>query len=87
MPDRRWTIEDLIGEGDLVAKRWVLRGTHTGDFMGFPGSGRPVMVRGVSVYRFSHGKVKEIWWNYDAAGLLQQLQPPEVALATVPAGA
>ena len=73
MPGWRLTIEDLIAEGDRVAKRWVLRGTHTGDLFGVHGTGKPVTVRGVTIYVFdARGKVREIWWNQDALGLMQQ---------------
>jgi len=74
-PDYRITIEDLIAEDDRVAKRWTLRGTHTGEFMGIAPTRKQVMMRGVAIYCFSAARVKDIWWNYDAAGLMQQLAP------------
>ena len=72
-PDYRIAIEDLVAEDDKVAKRWTFRGTHTGEFMGMAPTRKQVMMRAVTIYCFSGGKVKEIWWNYDAAGLMQQL--------------
>ena len=72
-PDYRITIEDLVAEDDKVAKRWTFRGTNTGEFMGMAPTGKQVMMRAVTIYCFAGGKVQEIWWNYDAAGLMQQL--------------
>jgi steroid delta-isomerase-like uncharacterized protein len=74
IPDWHVTIEELVAEGDRVAKRWVLRATHTGELLGVAATGRPVTVRAVTIYGFdASGKVKEIWWNYDALGLMQQI--------------
>ena len=72
-PDYRIMIEDLVAEDDKVAKRWTFRGTNTGEYMGMPPTGKQVMMRAVTIYCFAGGKVQEIWWNYDAAGLMQQL--------------
>jgi predicted ester cyclase len=72
-PDYRITIEDLVAEDDKVAKRWTFRGTNTGEFMGKAPTGKAVMMRAVTIYCFAGGKVTDIWWNYDAAGLMQQL--------------
>lgn len=72
-PGWRVTIEDLIAEGDRVAKRWVLRGTHNGEYFGIPPTGKQVAMRAVTIYHFTDGKVKKIWSNYDVLGLLQQI--------------
>ena len=72
-PDYRITIEDLVAEGDKVAKRWTFRGTQTGEFMGIPQTGKQVKMTAVTIYCFAGGKVQEIYWNYDALGLMQQL--------------
>jgi steroid delta-isomerase-like uncharacterized protein len=72
-PDMEIALDALVAEGDLVAKRWTLRGTHTGDYMGLPASGRQVVMAGNTLYRIQRGQVRETWWNYDALGLMQQL--------------
>jgi steroid delta-isomerase-like uncharacterized protein len=82
MPDWRVTIEDLVAEGDKVAKRWVFRGTHTGEMLGLPPTGRQVEMRAMTLYRIVDGKVREIHWNFDLYGLLQQ-----VGAIPTPAGA
>lgn len=72
-PDFDIKAEDFIAEGDKVVKRWVFRGTHSGEFGGIPPTGKTVTMRGITLYRLAGGKVKEIYWNYDIFGLLQQL--------------
>lgn len=72
-PDLRCTVEDIIAEGDLVACRFTMTGTHTGDFAGTPASGRPVSVEGVDIMRFRDGRVVEHWGITDQFTLLQQL--------------
>jgi steroid delta-isomerase-like uncharacterized protein len=87
-PDFDIGSEDFVAEGDKVAKRWVFRGTHTGEFAGVPPTGKMVTMRGITLYRLAGGKVTEMYWNYDVFGLLQQLgaiptlgQQPAVASA------
>jgi steroid delta-isomerase-like uncharacterized protein len=72
-PDVEIALEDLVAEGDKVAKRWVFRGTHTGEYAGIPPTGKQVTMRGITLYRLAGGKVTELYWNYDVLGLLQQL--------------
>jgi predicted ester cyclase len=63
----------LIAEGDLVAARYLVQGTHQGVFLGIPGSGRQVRIQAVESYRLADGKLAEQWVVMDALGLLQQL--------------
>ncbi len=72
-PDLHLTSEDLIAEGDKVASRLTLQGTHKGEFMGIPPTGRQVSVTGIQILRVTSGKIAENWINLDALGLLQQL--------------
>lgn len=72
-PDQRWTLEDEIAEGDKVAVLWTLRGTHRGELMGIPPTGKGVTVTGMSVFRIAGGKLAENWVQSDVLGLLQQL--------------
>ena len=69
LPDLRFDVEDLIAEDDRVATRWTLRGTHEGDFFGFPPTGRPLEVRACVVFRMEDGKVAEIWPIIDTSSL------------------
>ena len=73
-PDVRVTVEDLLAEGDEVAVRWTLRGTHEGELRGgIPATGRRVEVSGITISRIRDGRVVESWGNYDLLGMLQQL--------------
>jgi steroid delta-isomerase-like uncharacterized protein len=72
-PDFNLTVEDIVAEDDKVAKRWVFQGTHSGEFAGIPPTGKRVIMRGITLYRLTRGKVSELYWNYDVFGLLQQL--------------
>jgi steroid delta-isomerase-like uncharacterized protein len=71
--DLHVAVEDIIAEGDLVACRFIMTGTNTGDFMGMPATGRSVSVAGVDIMRFRDGKVTEHWGITDQFSLLQQL--------------
>jgi predicted ester cyclase len=72
-PDLQITVEDAVGEGDLVAQRVHFTGTHTGEFQGLPPTHRKVAFSGLELNRFVDGRVVEHWFQLDALGLLQQL--------------
>ena len=72
-PDIRFTLEDLIAEGDKVVARWAASGTHRGDLMGIAPTGKQMMVTGVHMYRLADGKLVERWGNWDQLGMLQRL--------------
>jgi predicted ester cyclase len=56
-----------------VAARYLVQGTHRGEFLGIPGSSRQVTIQAVESYRLAGGKLAEQWAVMDALGLLQQL--------------
>jgi predicted ester cyclase len=72
-PDAQFTIEDLIAEGDKVVVRETFRGTHQGDLMGIPPTGKQVTVSAIVIVRIVNGKAVEGWQNGDTLGTLQQL--------------
>jgi steroid delta-isomerase-like uncharacterized protein len=72
-PDLRVTIEDQVAEGDTVATRSVLYGTHTGPLQGIPPTGRTVTISGINISRIVDGKIVERWDEFDQVGMLQQL--------------
>ena len=72
-PDLRLTVEDAVGEGDLVAQRIHFAGTHTGEFQGLPPTNRKVEFSGLELNRFVDGRVVEHWFQMDSLTLLQQL--------------
>jgi steroid delta-isomerase-like uncharacterized protein len=71
-PDMRETCEDLISEGDKVVGRFTMRGTHTGEFMGVPPTGRRVTMSGIDIVRVA-GKISEFWYGEHLLELMQQL--------------
>jgi steroid delta-isomerase-like uncharacterized protein len=73
-PDVRVTILDLVGEGDKVAKHWTYSGTFKGEFAGIPPTGKQFKLElALSIYRFTGGKISEIWMAYNALLMMQQL--------------
>lgn len=72
-PDMRIVVEQSIGEGDIVATRGHFEGTHDGDFMGVPATGRKVNVQYMDMWRLQAGKAVENWVRIDTLGLMQQL--------------
>lgn len=72
-PDVKWTITEMIAEGDKVMVGLIWRGTHLGDFFGIPATGKFVEVRGTHVLRVSNGRIAEHWGNDDDLGLMRQL--------------
>ncbi|GAA3297859.1 ester cyclase [Streptomyces cinereospinus] len=69
-----FTVEDLIADGDRVCARWFWKGTHRGDFLGVPATGREVFMTGTTVFRCTgDGRLAEGWWEYDRLGLMEQL--------------
>jgi steroid delta-isomerase-like uncharacterized protein len=73
VPDLRITVEDMVAEGDKVMTRVYWSGTHKGEFIGIPATGRQVRVIGMYEYRIAGGKIAE-WWDFsDNLGLMQQL--------------
>jgi steroid delta-isomerase-like uncharacterized protein len=72
-PDLVETIEDLVAEGDRVVERFILRGTHLGEFMGVGATGRPVSWTGIAMYRLEDERIAECWIEPDLLGLALQI--------------
>lgn len=75
-PDLRIRVEDVIGEGDKTAARFSFRGTHRGDHLGPPATGRPISATGMTLIRWRDGQIVEGWNEFDAMGLFQQIGAP-----------
>ena len=69
----RYTIQDMIAEGDRLAVRWTNEGTHSADFLGIPATGKRFSITGIDIFRLSDGKLAEHWHVVDQLLLLQQL--------------
>jgi steroid delta-isomerase-like uncharacterized protein len=73
-PDLRTPLLDMIAQGDKVAARYSLQGTHTqGTFGGVPATGRAVNIQLVVIFRIAEGKFAELWAFPNEMGLLRQL--------------
>ena len=77
-PHYELVTEDLIAEGDKVVLRFSWRGTHEGNFMGIPATGKKINVPGIIIYRLAKDtnnepKIVEHWMQVDSAALMQQL--------------
>lgn len=73
MPDVRFTVEDLIADGDRVVVRWSWKGTHTGVFRGYAPTKKSITDTGIAIYRLRDGKAVEAWLETDRLGVLQQV--------------
>ena len=72
-PDIHFRVDDLLAEGDLVAARVTVTGTHQGEFLGIPATNRVIQVWGMVIDRFEGGKVKSTRILLDTLSLMQQL--------------
>ena len=72
-PDFKATIDDMIAEGDKVVIRQTWSGTHKGEFMGIPPTGKRVSFGVIDIVRIAGGKFVEHWGQMDNMGLMQQL--------------
>lgn len=71
--DVQWPLEETIAEGDKIAARFTMRGTHDGTFFGVPATGRKIEVRAMNFYRLAGGKFVEEYGQPDLLSLLQQI--------------
>ena len=69
----RFTVDDVIAEEDKVVVRWTNAGTHVGEFLGIPATGRAFTVGGIDVYRVDGGLLAEHWHQVDQLSMLGQL--------------
>ena len=78
-PDLRIEVDDVIAEGDRSAARLTVTGTHHGDHLGVPATGRPVRFTGIVFSRWQDGQLVEGWNEFDFASMMAQVQPSEPA--------
>lgn len=72
-PDLSATVESMSADGDRVWARLTIRGTHGGEFMGVPPTGKAFAITAIDELRFEGGRIAEHWGVSDALGLMQQL--------------
>jgi steroid delta-isomerase-like uncharacterized protein len=78
-PDLVTTVEDVFAAGDRVAVRGTDRGTHIGEFMGRPATGRKITSTWIEIFRIENGKAVEGWLETDARHLLNERLLPPIA--------
>ena len=72
-PDAQVRVEQMIGEGDTVAFRFELRGTHQGPFGPFAPTGKQAVLTGTDFLRIADGKIVEVWSSQDTLAWAEQL--------------
>jgi len=74
LPGYHVEITDIVGEGDMVAVRGQMRGTHQGEIFGIPGTGKLLRWHGIAMYRIANGRIAEHWFNADELSIVQQMR-------------
>jgi predicted ester cyclase len=67
------TIEDLVEEGDKVVSRDTVTGTHRGEYMGIPATGKSVTYNEIFIARFAGSRIAETWGVVDVLSQMKQL--------------
>jgi steroid delta-isomerase-like uncharacterized protein len=73
LPDLRIEVEDIIAEGEKVAHRFTFFGTHRGELLGIPATGKQISASGMQINLFSGGKCIEVWSVHDSYRFLAQI--------------
>jgi len=82
-PDMAMTVEDVIAAGNKVIARITMSGTHRGEFMGMPASGKSFSVSTIDIVRFKNGKAAEHWGATDTGKMMEQLGAIAAPAATM----
>lgn len=72
--DISWKLEEMVSEDNSIAARFIMTGTHDGDFFNIAPTGKSIKVNVMNFYRFSNGKIIEEYGQPDIFGLLQQIK-------------
>lgn len=72
-PDLRFTVQQMMVNGDTVVTRTTMKGTHKNNFMGLDPTDKPVTISGFDIFRVEDGVVAERWGTLDGLTLMQQL--------------
>jgi steroid delta-isomerase-like uncharacterized protein len=71
--NRQFIVKDMFAQGDKVTKYWQFKGTHSGNFMGIPATGKTVDIEGCTIARMVNGKIVEERDFMDNMSFLKQL--------------
>ena len=72
-PDIHLTCQAIVADGDRVAAHWAVSGTHRGDLMGMPPTGKSISLAAIEIFRLAGGKIAEQWVVVDNTTMLRQL--------------
>ena len=72
-PDLHVTVDEMLSDGDKVVIRSTMKGTHKGNFMNIPATGKQISVEGIDIVRISNGRAVEHWGVTDNLTMMQQL--------------
>ena len=72
-PDLQVVVEDTVAEGDKIAARCTVRGTHRGEGIGISATDSPVEFTGMTIVRVKDGKIVEAWNNFDFMTMFKQV--------------
>ncbi len=72
-PDAYWHEEDLFAEADRVVGRYTLQGTHLGEFLGLPATGKSIRISNIHIVQIANGKIVEHWGHGDDMAMMRQL--------------
>ncbi len=72
-PDQVFHIQALVEQEDRVAVTWLWTATHQGEIGGFPGTGKPLSMSGITLYGFEGDRICSHWQAVDRLGLYRQL--------------
>ena len=72
-PDIQWRLEETITEGNRVAARFTMRGTHRGDFFGIPPTGKKISVQALNFYHLNDGQIVKEQGQPDLLGIMRQI--------------
>jgi predicted ester cyclase len=72
-PDFKFTIDDVIAQGDKVVVRSTWTGTQQGEFLGIPPTGRGISFGVIDIVRIAGGQAVEHWGQMDSMRMMQQL--------------
>ena len=75
--DLRYSVEELLAEGDAVATRWRATGTHSGELLGVEATGEPVTLSGMRIDHLEDGRFADTWLLFEEWNLLRQLEDAE----------
>ena len=73
LTDPRFTVDDMIAEGDLVAVRLTAGATQTGEFMGMPATGKRYEIGEIHIFRVKDGRISDHWHQFDQMAMMRQL--------------